>query len=447
MAKAKKAYVCADCGAYSVKWQGQCPDCDAWNTLTQTAVATAAVDRPAGVEPTLLGELTEDSGLRYPTGFDEFDRVLGGGLVPGSVVLLGGDPGVGKSTLLQQVAAKLPETLQVCYATGEESLRQIAQRSHRLGLANPALKLLADTSVENILEQARTTNAKAMVIDSIQTMATADIPSAPGSVTQLRECVSRIVNFAKRHEIAVFLIGHVTKEGAIAGPRVVEHMVDTVMYFESDPGSRYTIVRAIKNRFGASSEMGVFAMTEAGFREVRNPSAIFLSRDDGGGAGSVISTAWEGSRPLLVEIQALVADGNSNYPKRLAQGIDQNRLSLIVAVLQRHGGIALSSEDIFVNVVGGLRIAETSADLPVAIAIASSFRDRPCREKLISFGEIGLAGEVRPVRFGEERIREAAKQGFEIAVVPAANVPREKIAGIEVVGVRKLEAALDLALD
>lgn len=447
MAKAKKAYVCADCGAYSVKWQGQCPDCDAWNTLTQTAVATAAVDRPAGVEPTLLGELTEDSGLRYPTGFDEFDRVLGGGLVPGSVVLLGGDPGVGKSTLLQQVAAKLPETLQVCYATGEESLRQIAQRSHRLGLANPALKLLADTSVENILEQARTTNAKAMVIDSIQTMATADIPSAPGSVTQLRECVSRIVNFAKRHEIAVFLIGHVTKEGAIAGPRVVEHMVDTVMYFESDPGSRYTIVRAIKNRFGASSEMGVFAMTEAGFREVRNPSAIFLSRDDGGGAGSVISTAWEGSRPLLVEIQALVADGNSNYPKRLAQGIDQNRLALIVAVLQRHGGIALSSEDIFVNVVGGLRIAETSADLPVAIAIASSFRDRPRREKLISFGEIGLAGEVRPVRFGEERIREAAKQGFEIAVVPAANVPREKIAGIEVVGVRKLEAALDLALD
>jgi len=447
MAKAKKAYVCADCGAYSVKWQGQCPDCDAWNTLTQTSVATASADRPASVAPTSLGELAEDSGLRYPTGFDEFDRVLGGGLVPGSVVLLGGDPGVGKSTLLQQVAAKLPETLQVCYATGEESLRQIAQRSHRLGLANPALKLLADTSVENILGQAISTNAKAMVIDSIQTMATADIPSAPGSVTQLRECVSRIVNFAKRHEIAVFLIGHVTKEGAIAGPRVVEHMVDTVMYFESDPGSRYTIVRAIKNRFGASSEMGVFAMTESGFREVRNPSAIFLSREDGGGAGSVISTAWEGSRPLLVEIQALVADGNSNYPKRLAQGIDQNRLALIVAVLQRHGGIALSSEDIFVNVVGGLRIAETSADLPVAIAIASSFRDRPCREKLISFGEIGLAGEVRPVRFGEERIREAAKQGFEVAVVPAANVPRGKIKGIEVIGVRKLDAALDLALD
>jgi DNA repair protein RadA/Sms len=447
MAKAKKAYVCADCGAYSVKWQGQCPDCDAWNTLTQTAVASASADRSAGLEPTSLGELAEDSGLRYPTGFTEFDRVLGGGLVPGSVVLLGGDPGVGKSTLLQQVAAKLPEKLQVCYATGEESLRQIAQRSHRLGLANPALNLLADTSVENILEQARSTKAKAMVIDSIQTMSTADIPSAPGSVTQLRECVSRIVNFAKQQEVAVFLIGHVTKEGAIAGPRVVEHMVDTVMYFESDPGSRYTIVRAVKNRFGASSEMGVFAMTESGFREVRNPSAIFLSRDDGGGAGSVISTAWEGSRPLLVEIQALVADGMSNYPKRLAQGIDQNRLALIVAVLQRHGGIALSNEDIFINVVGGLRIAETSADLPVAMAIFSSFRDRPCRQKLISFGEVGLAGEVRPVRFGEERIREAAKQGFEVAIVPAANVPREEISGMEVIGVRKLAAALDHAID
>lgn len=446
MAKAKKAYVCADCGAYSVKWQGQCPDCDAWNTLTQTAIAPASNARSSGLEATSLSDLAEDSGLRYPTGFDEFDRVLGGGLVPGSVVLLGGDPGVGKSTLLQQVAAKLPATLQVCYATGEESLRQIAQRSHRLGLANPGLKLLADTSVENVLAQARATNAKALVIDSIQTMSTTEIPSAPGSVSQLRECVSRIVNFAKQNDVAVFLIGHVTKEGAIAGPRVVEHMVDTVMYFESDPASRYTIVRAVKNRFGASSEMGVFAMTEAGFREVRNPSAIFLSREDGGGAGSIVSPAWEGSRPLLVEIQALVADGNSNYPRRLAQGIDQNRLALIVAVLQRHGGIALSGEDIFVNVVGGLRITETSADLPVAIAVSSSFRDRRCREKLISFGEVGLAGEVRPVRFGEERIREAAKQGFEVAVVPTANVPREKIKGIEVIGVRRLDAALEQAL-
>jgi DNA repair protein RadA/Sms len=447
MARPKKAYVCSDCGAYAVKWQGQCPDCDAWNSLTQTTLASGSAVKIKGPEPTILANLTEDTGLRHPTGFEEFDRVLGGGLVPGSVVLLGGDPGVGKSTLLQQVAAQLPAELRTCYATGEESLRQIAERSHRLGLNNPGLQLLSDTSLDNILEQASAAKSRALVIDSIQTMATSDVPSAPGSVSQLRECVSRIVQFAKQREISVFLIGHVTKEGAIAGPRVVEHMVDTVLYFESDPASRYTIVRAVKNRFGASSEMGVFAMTEAGFKEVRNPSAIFLSREDEGGAGSIISTAWEGSRPLLVEIQALVADGNSNYAKRLAQGIDQNRLAMLVAVLQRHGGIALSGEDIFVNVVGGLRIGETSADLPVALAIASSFRDRACQERLVSFGEIGLAGEVRPVRFGEERIREAMKQGFTTAIVPLANVPRQKIKGIEVIGVRKLDAALSNALN
>ena len=446
MARAKKAYVCSDCGAYAVKWQGQCPDCDAWNTLTQMTLSSGAGERVQGPEPTSLDTLSDDPGLRYPTGYAEFDRVLGGGLVPGSVVLLGGDPGVGKSTLLQQVAARLPNTLQTCYATGEESLRQIAQRSNRLGLDNPTLKLLSDTSLDNILEQAAAGQSRALIIDSIQTMASSTVPSAPGSVAQLRECVSRIVNFAKQREVSVFLIGHVTKEGAIAGPRVVEHMVDTVLYFESDPGSRYTIIRAVKNRFGASSEMGVFAMTETGFHEVRNPSAIFLSRDDGGGAGSIISTTWEGSRPLLVEIQALVADGNSNYTKRLAQGIDQNRLAMLVAVMQRHGGIALSGEDVFVNVVGGLRIGETAADLPVALAIASSFRDRPCREKLISFGEVGLAGEVRPVRFGEERIREAVKQGFDAAIVPNANVPRKKIDGIAVIGVRKLGDALSEAL-
>jgi DNA repair protein RadA/Sms len=391
--------------------------------------------------------MSEDSGLRYPTGFSEFDRVLGGGLVPGSVILLGGDPGVGKSTLLQQVAAQLPQSLKTCYATGEESLRQIAQRAKRLGLNSPALGLLSDTSLDNVLQQTLTMQSRALIIDSIQTMATSEVPSAPGSVSQLRECVGRIVSFAKRNEIAVFLIGHVTKEGAIAGPRVVEHMVDTVLYFETDPGSRYTIVRAVKNRFGASSEMGVFAMLETGFKEVTNPSAIFLSREDSGGSGSIITTAWEGSRPLLVEIQALVADANSSYPKRLAQGIDQNRLSLLVAVLQRHGGIALPSEDVFVNVVGGLRIGETSADLPALLAIASSFRDRPCREKLVSFGEIGLAGEVRPVRFGAERIQEAGKQGFTTAVVPLANVPRKKIVGINVIGVRKLTDALSEALD
>lgn len=442
MPRTKTAYVCKECGAHSVKWQGQCPDCGAWNTLGQTTLASGAVARPAGPEPLSLGALTDDLSVRYATGFDEFDRVLGGGLVPGSVVLLGGDPGVGKSTLLQQVAAQLPADLQTCYATGEESLRQIAQRSQRLGLDNPALKLLADTSLANILEQAAAGQTRVLVIDSIQTLSTSDLPSAPGSVAQIRECVSRIVQFAKQKEVAVFLIGHVTKEGAIAGPRVVEHMVDTVLYFESDPASRYTIVRAVKNRFGASSEMGVFAMTEAGFREVKNPSAIFLSRGDETASGSIVSVAWEGSRPLLAEIQALVADANSNYPRRLAQGIDQNRLALLVAVLQRHGGITLSGEDIFVNVVGGLRIGETAADLPVVLAIVSSFRDRPCRQKLLSFGELGLAGEVRPVKFGTERILEAAKQGFTHAIVPAANVPRKKIKGIQIVGVRKLAEAL-----
>ncbi len=446
MSRVKTAYMCVECGAHAVKWQGQCPDCDAWNTLTQTTLSSGPPARGPGRKATPLAALMDARGQRYPTGFTEFDRVLGGGLVPGSVVLLGGDPGVGKSTILQQVAARLSEDRQTCYATGEESLRQIAERAHRLELHSPALHLLSDTSLNNILEQARATQSKILIIDSIQTMATSDVPSAPGSVSQLRECVSRIVNFAKQEEVSVFLIGHVTKEGAIAGPRVVEHMVDTVLYFETDPGSRYTIVRAVKNRFGAISEMGVFAMLENGFKEVTNPSAIFLSREDGAGAGSVITTAWEGSRPLLVEIQALVADATSNHPKRLAQGIEQNRLALLVAVLQRHGGIALSGEDIFINVVGGLRIAETSSDLPVLLAIVSSFRDRPCREKLVSFGEIGLAGEVRPVRFGGERIQEAKKQGFEVAIVPAANVPREKIAGIEVIGVRTLENALEQSL-
>lgn len=445
MARAKTAFVCADCGAHAVKWQGQCPECGAWNSLGKTTLSGFTANAAGGIEAVALGALVDDVEMRYPTGFDEFDRVLGGGLVPGSVVLLGGDPGIGKSTLLQQVAAQLPVALNTCYATGEESLRQIAQRSQRLGLDNPSLRLLSDTSLENILEQARAGQSRALIVDSIQTLVSTDVPSAPGSVTQLRECVSRIVQFAKQREVSVLLIGHVTKEGAIAGPRVVEHMVDTVLYFESDPASRYTIVRAVKNRFGASSEMGVFAMTESGFREVKNPSAIFLSRGHTGDAGSIVSVTWEGSRPLLVEIQALVADANGT-PKRLAQGVDQNRLALLLAVLQRHGGIALSGEDVFINVVGGLRIGDTSADLPSLLAIVSSFRDRPCKAKMLSFGEIGLAGEVRPVRFGTERIREAAKQGFTFAIVPTANVPQKKIPGIDVVGVRKLEDALEQAI-
>jgi DNA repair protein RadA/Sms len=445
MAKAKTAYLCSACGAHSVKWAGQCPDCGAWNTLSETTIAAARAPATGAPSATQLGALPDDVETRHSTGFGEFDRVLGGGLVPGAVTLLGGDPGVGKSTLLQQVSARLMQALGVCYATGEESLRQIGQRSLRLGLDASGMNLLADTSLENVLSQARKCAAQVLVIDSVQTMTCDDLPSAPGSVAQLREGVGRIVQFAKQNEVSVFIIGHVTKEGAIAGPRVVEHMVDTVLYFESDPSSRYTMIRSVKNRFGASGEMGVFAMTETGFREVSNPSAIFLSRESIDEPGSIVSVAWEGSRSLLVEIQALVADSGSNYAKRLAQGVDQNRLALLLAVLQKHGGLAISNEDVFVNVVGGLRIAETAVDLPILLSIVSSFRDRATPEGLICFGEIGLAGEIRPVKFGTERIAAAAKQGFTRAIVPAGNVPKRAPHGIEVAGVRRLADALDLA--
>ena len=445
MAKAKTAYLCSECGAHSVKWAGQCPDCGAWNTLSETSISVGR-QSPGPTPATIqLGALPDDVEARHGTGFGEFDRVLGGGLVPGAVTLLGGDPGVGKSTLLQQVTASLMGSLPVCYATGEESLLQIGQRSLRLGLDASGMNLLADTSLENVLAQARACSARVLVIDSIQTMTCSELPSAPGSVAQLREGVGRIVQFAKRNEVSVFIIGHVTKEGAIAGPRVVEHMVDTVLYFESDPSSRYTMIRSVKNRFGASGEMGVFAMTETGFREVSNPSAIFLSRESIDEPGSIVSVAWEGSRPLLVEIQALVADSGSNYPKRLAQGVDQNRLALLLAVLQKHGGLAISDEDVFVNVVGGLRISETSVDLPILLSIVSSFRDRATPDRLICFGEIGLAGEIRPVKFGTERIAAAAKQGFTRAIVPSGNVPKRVPEGMEVAGVRRLTDALEIA--
>ena len=366
-------------------------------------------------------------------------------MVPGAVVLLGGDPGVGKSTLLQQVVAGLMKAMPVCYATGEESLRQVGRRSLRLGLDAASMNLLADTSIANVLEQAERCGAKTLVIDSIQTMVDAERPSAPGSVAQLRECVGRIVQFAKQKEVAVYVIGHVTKDGTIAGPRAVEHMVDTVLYVESDPASRFTMIRSVKNRFGASGEIGVFAMTDKGFREVGNPSAIFLSRESVNEPGSIVSVTWEGSRPLLVEIQALVADSNGSYPKRLAQGFDQNRLSLLLAVLQRHGDLALRDEDVFVNVVGGLRIGETAVDLPALLAVVSSFRDRTLSQRLVAFGEVGLAGEIRPVRYGEERVAAAAKQGFARAIVPAANCPKKSPDGIEVIAVRRLGEALDAA--
>ncbi len=446
MPKAKSVYVCSECGSTSVKWAGQCPECGAWNTLesrrltTKPAPAAAAVRRLDDVAADLGAEL----GQRYPTGFGEFDRVLGGGLAPGAVVLLGGDPGVGKSTLLQQISARLPAELRVCYATGEESLRQVGQRGHRLGLAGADVAMLAETSLDSILATAADVGSGVLIIDSMQTMAVDDISAAPGSVTQLREAVARIVRFAKQQEVTVVVIGHVTKEGAIAGPRVVEHMVDTVLYFENDPSSRYTLIRAVKNRFGATGEMGVFAMTSEGFREVRNPSAIFLSRETGAEAGSVVSVAWEGSRPLLVEIQALVADSGGT-PRRLAQGMEQNRLALLLAILARHGGIEIANDDVFVNVVGGLRINETAVDLPAAIAIVSSLRDRAVDQHTMCFGELGLAGEVRPVRFGEERIAAAATQGFTRCIVPESNRPRQAPDGMTVVGVRRLRDALDEA--
>ncbi len=445
MAKLKSAYVCAECGAHSVKWAGQCPDCGAWNTLAEMRVAGAAAATMGGAAATGLDDVEPDPEERYATGFAEFDRVLGGGLVPGAVVLLGGDPGVGKSTLLQQVSGRLQRDLPVLYATGEESLRQVSQRARRLGTAGGGLKVLADTALENVLAEARRHASRLLIIDSIQTMTAAELTSAPGSVGQLRECVSRVVQFAKQSEVSVFVIGHVTKEGAIAGPRVVEHMVDTVLYFENDPASRYTMIRSVKNRFGATGEMGVFAMTGTGFREVRNPSAIFLSRDTLTEPGSVVSVAWEGSRAMLVEMQALVADGGGGYSKRVAQGFDQNRMALLLAVLQRHGDVQLGPEDVFVNVVGGLKISETAVDLPTLLSVVSSFRDRPCREGLVSFGEIGLAGEVRPVRYGEERIAAAAKQGFSCAIVPRSNVPRTPVNGIDIVAVTRIREALDAA--
>jgi len=441
--KLKIAYLCTECGAHSVKWAGQCPDCSAWNTLTETTIAASKF--VSGATTKTLDELPDDIEYRHATGFGEFDRVLGGGLVPGAVVLLGGDPGVGKSTLLQQVSAFLMQDVPVFYATGEESLRQIGQRSLRLGLDASKMNLISDTSIENVLSEAHKCKARVLIIDSMQTMTSSAIPSAPGSVAQLRDGVGRIVQFAKQHDVAVFIIGHVTKEGAIAGPRVVEHMVDTVLYFESDPASRYSMIRSVKNRFGASGEMGVFAMTEAGFLEVSNPSAIFLSRESVDEPGSVVSVAWEGSRPLLVEIQALVADSSSNYSKRLAQGVDQNRLALLLAVLQRHGSLSVADEDVFVNVVGGLRISETAVDLPTLLSIVSSFRNLATPERLVCFGEIGLAGEIRPVRFGTERIAAAAKQGFTRAIVPKGNVPKQIPDGMDVVGVRRLSEALDEA--
>ena len=440
-ARPRTVYVCSACGDSAPKWQGQCPACGAWNTLSAHALAReVARPVPAARPAQPLGVASAAEPARLSTGAQEFDRVLGGGLVPGSVTLIGGDPGIGKSTLLLQAAAALAPRVAVLYASGEESREQVALRARRLGLAAEALAVLADTDVETVLAAAAA--ARVLIVDSIQTMATASVEAGPGSVSQLRESAARFVKFAKASGTAVLLIGHVTKEGVIAGPRVLEHLVDTVLYFESDAGSRFRVVRAVKNRFGPAQEIGVFAMEESGLREVRNPSAIFLSRHPSPVAGSIVTVAREGTRPLLIEVQALVDESRLQMPRRVAVGLDANRVALLLAVLHRHGGVALGAHDVFVNVVGGVQLGETAADLAAVLAAVSSLEDRPLPADLVTFGELGLAGEIRPVPYGEERLREAAKHGFKRALVPRANAPRRPIDGLEVVGLATLAEAL-----
>jgi DNA repair protein RadA/Sms len=455
MAKAKTAYVCSDCGAEYPKWQGQCEACGAWNTLSAFVVepakeAGAAVRRVgyAGTEASKVRPLASVAGeieQRHLIRIGELDRVLGGGLVEGSVVLVGGDPGIGKSTLLLQTLAALGERLPGLYVSGEESLAQIAARGHRLGLELGPLRALAETCVERILEHAVAEKPRVVVIDSIQTIWTETLPAAPGSVSQVRESAARLTRFAKQSGISVFLVGHVTKEGGIAGPRVLEHMVDAVLYFEGEVGSRFRVLRAFKNRFGAVNELGVFAMGDKGLREVPNPSAIFLSSRQGTTPGSAVMVTREGTRPLLVEVQALVDQSNLGNPRRVALGLEQNRLAMLLAVLHRHGGAAVFDQDVFVNVVGGIRVQETAADLPVLLAVLSSFRDRALPDKTVAFGEVGLSGEVRPVPNGEERMKEAAHHGFRRAIVPQANAPKKsaRMGELEIVGVDTLREAID----
>jgi DNA repair protein RadA/Sms len=450
MARPKTSYVCGSCGAHTAQWQGQCPACQAWNTL-ELAVSVSGTSRSAratGGAPAskTVTQVTREPDLRALTGIGELDRVLGGGLVAGSVILLGGDPGIGKSTLLLQAADALSRERPVLYVSGEESVRQVALRAKRLGLEAEDLRLAAETRVEAILDESAASRAQVLVIDSIQTMQTQMSESSAGSAVQVRESAAALVRFAKASGVTVLLIGHVTKEGVIAGPRILEHMVDTVLYFESDPGSRFRVIRAVKNRFGSANEIGVFAMAEQGLREVRNPSAIFLSRHSKPVAGSVITVVREGSRPLLVELQALVDEAQGMNPRRVAVGFESGRLALLLAVLHRHGGVSTAGSDVFVNVVGGVRIGEVSADLPAVLATLSSLRDRPVAGDTVVFGELGLTGEIRPVPFGEERLREAAKQGFRRALVPEANVPRRPVEGLEVQGVARLQEALERAL-
>jgi DNA repair protein RadA/Sms len=447
MAKVRSIYTCNECGGQSTKWQGQCPHCSAWNTLTESVAEPASAHRYASLAKTsvvqTLANVEAEEVPRFSSGVAEFDRVLGGGLVPGGVVLIGGDPGIGKSTLLLQALAHLAQTQRVLYVSGEESAQQIALRAKRLGLDARSMNLLAEIQLERIQAALASCAPRVAVIDSIQTVYSDALTSAPGSVAQVRECAAQLTRIAKQSGITIILVGHVTKEGALAGPRVLEHMVDTVVYFEGDTHSSFRLIRAFKNRFGAVNELGVFAMTEKGLREVSNPSALFLSQHDVTVAGSCVMVTQEGTRPLLVEVQALVDEAHAPNPRRLTVGLEQNRLAMLLAVLHRHAGIAAFDQDVFVNAVGGVKIVEPAADLAVLLAIVSSLKNKPLPQKLVVFGEIGLAGEVRPVQRGQERLKEAAKLGFTQAIIPKANKPKQAVPGMEVIAVERIDQAVD----
>lgn len=452
MAKSKIAYVCNDCGSDHSKWQGQCQDCGAWNTLVEVRLgASPSSGSGAARKQGYAGAVGELQALasvqiedlpRIASGFAELDRVLGGGYVPGSAVLLGGHPGAGKSTLLLQVLCQLAADRRCLYVTGEESLQQVAMRARRLGLQADDLQLYSETSLEAILAQAARYQPALMVVDSIQVLHSEQVSSAPGSVSQVRECAAALTRFAKQSNTVLIMVGHVTKDGALAGPKVLEHIIDCSIMFEGGSDSRYRTLRGHKNRFGAVNELGVFAMTEQGLKEVRNPSAIFLNRSDVQASGSVVMVVWEGTRPLLVEIQALVDESNYGNPRRVAVGMEQNRLAMLLAVLHRHGGLQLGDQDVFVNVVGGVKVLETGADLALLFAIVSSFRDRPLPDDLVVFGEVGLSGEIRPVPSGQERLQEARKHGFARAIVPKGNAPRSDM-GMSVIAVSTLAEAIE----
>ena len=453
MAKAPKtAYVCNDCGAEFSRWQGQCSACKAWNTISEVRLISASNstknDRFSGyagetrAKIQTLSEISLQETPRFTSGFKELDRVLGGGIVPGSAILIGGHPGTGKSTLLLQVMCGLAKNMTALYVTGEESLQQVAMRANRLNLPTDKLNMLSETSVEQICNLADQLKPQIIVVDSIQVMHLSDIQSSPGSVAQVRECASFLTRYAKTRQVAIIMVGHVTKDGTLAGPKVLEHAIDCSLLLEGEADSRFRTLRSHKNRFGAVNELGVFGMTEQGLREVKNPSAIFLSRGDEQTPGSSVMVLWEGTRPLLVEIQALVDHSMLANPRRVAVGLEQNRLALLLAVLHRHGGLQMSDQDVFVNVVGGVKVGETGADLALLLALISSFRNRPLPQDLVVFGEVGLAGEIRPVTSGQERISEAAKHGFKRAIVPFANKPKSAVENMEVFTVKKLADAL-----